>query len=285
RRFGIAASKTDRASIYRDGDIGAVVISTPHNLHAQQVIEALDGDRHVFVEKPLCLTGEELDRIAEARASYIARNGGSPVIMAGFNRRFAPLAVQMRKAMAARQGPAFAIYTCNAGAIPADHWVQDPAVGGGRIAGEACHFIDFLRFLIESPIERVAAVKQARDGRDLEDNVAISLSFQDGSVGQVNYFACGNRSFPKEQCQASFDGKTLVLDNFRTLTGYGARAGGRSLRQDKGHNAQFQAFVSALKGGAPEPASFSDIENVMRATFAAVRAMRENLSVAVPVAP
>lgn len=280
RRFAIPHSATDENAVFDDPQIGAVIVATPHNSHARLVVRALESGRHVFVEKPLCLSPAELDSIVAVREAAAVR-GSVPVVLAGFNRRFAPLAVQMRKAASARRAPAFAVYSCNAGMIPAEHWTQDPGVGGGRIVGEACHFIDFLRFAVGVPIVRVSAVKQKAQGGDLEDNAAISLVFADGSVGQVNYFACGNKGYPKERCEMSFDGKTLVLDNYRKLTGYGIGGSKSSLRQDKGHDAQFAAFTRAAAGDGAPPVAFDEIENVMRATFAAVRAMRDNVSVEV----
>jgi predicted dehydrogenase len=226
----------------------------------------------------------ELDEIVDTRTAGASERGSVPGIMVGFNRRFAPLAVQMRKMTASRSGPAFGVYTVNAGALPADHWAQDPDIGGGRIVGEGCHFIDFLQFQIGSPIVEVRAAKQKSTGRDLEDNVAILLIFEDGSLGQINYFSCGSKTYPKERCEMSFDGQTVVLDNFRLLRGYGITGSKRSIKQDKGHDAQFDTFVrfvNAEKKGATLPVNFETIENVMRATFGAVRAMRDGAVVAV----
>jgi predicted dehydrogenase/threonine dehydrogenase-like Zn-dependent dehydrogenase len=279
RNFAIRQSSTDPNAVLQDPDIGAVVIATPHNSHAALVMAAMKAGRDVFVEKPLCLNEEELDEIGALRAEIVSERGAAPGIMVGFNRRFAPLAVQMRKLAQTRRGPAFGVFTCNAGAIPAEHWAQDPKVGGGRIVGEACHFIDFLGFMTGSRIVDVRAVKQQPGGRDLEDNVAISLGFADGSVGQVNYFACGSKSYPKERCEFSFDGKTLVLDNFRNLVAHGLAGSKKSWKQDKGHDAQFAAFVRAFDAGgtaANSPIPFEAIDNAMRATYGAVRSMREH---------
>jgi predicted dehydrogenase len=232
------------------------------------------------VEKPPCLTEEELSEICAARLEYARVHGAALGVMVGFNRRFAPLAVQLRAKLAARTFPAFASYSVNAGALPAEHWSQDPRIGGGRIIGESCHFLDFLRFLIGSPIVTVQAMKQRPVGRDLEDNATISLGFKDGSLGNVNYFSSGNKAFPKERCEVSFDGKTVVLNNFLSLTAYGLAGTRRAIRQDKGHDAEFATFVRFVNGSIPSlPVEFDVIENVMRATFAAVRSMRTNTSV------
>jgi predicted dehydrogenase/threonine dehydrogenase-like Zn-dependent dehydrogenase len=277
RRFGIPNSTTDIESIVSDESIAAIVVSTRHDQHAALVQRALRAGKHVFVEKPLCLTDEELDAIASTRLEALARTGSVPAVVVGFNRRHAPLARRMRDAMLRRAGPAFVIYTCNAGALPPSNWVHDPAVGGGRLIGEACHFIDFIQFLVGSPIGVTHATRTRLPGADLEDCVAITFGFEDGSVGQVNYHSIGNRASPKERCEAAFDGKTIVLDNFRRLTGYGAKVGGRSWRQDKGHDAQFSAFwrlVSGAEVPAGFPVPFETVTDVMRATFRAARAMR-----------
>jgi predicted dehydrogenase len=278
RRFRIPVATTDVDSVLRDNRIAAVVISTPHDQHASLVNQALLAGKHVFVEKPLCLTEGELALIASTRREVALRDGATPAVVVGFNRRHAPLALRMRQSMSTRTAPAFVTYTCNAGALPPDHWVYDPRVGGGRIIGEACHFIDFIQFLVGGRIVSVNAAKSRPGTGDLEDNVAITLGFADGSLGQVNYFACGNRAFPKERCEAAFDGKCLTLDNFRRLTGYGIGVSARNFRQDKGHDAQFAAFARLVAGVEPSkgfPVAFETVEDVMLATFLAVRSMRE----------
>jgi predicted dehydrogenase/threonine dehydrogenase-like Zn-dependent dehydrogenase len=277
RRFGIRHATTETDSILADESIGAVIISTRHDQHARLVLDALQAGKHVFVEKPLCLSETELDAIISARLESMSRAGAAPALVVGFNRRHAPLARRMRDAMLRRTGPAFVVFNCNAGALPAGHWVHDPAVGGGRLVGEACHFIDFAQFLIGSRIGSVQAAKTRLHGPDPEDSFAIALDFEDGSIGQINYHSIGHRAFPKERCEAAFDGKTVVLDNFRRLSGFGATVAGWSLRQDKGHDAQFRAFWGLVSGaGAPAgfPVPFDTVVDVMRATFRASRALR-----------
>lgn len=284
RKFGIASSTTDVEVVWNDPEIRAVVITTPHSSHAGLVVRALQAGKDVFVEKPLCLRAEELGDIIDAYARAAAVRGTEPLLMVGYNRRFSPLTASMREALRARQQPAACIFTCNAGPIPADHWTQDPEVGGGRIIGEACHFIDMLHYLVGSPITAVNAVKQQRPMNDLEDNVLVSLEFADGSVGQVNYLACGSKAFPKERCEVFYDGKVLALDNFRRLQTYGAgRAKRTSLwRQDKGHEVEFARFVQALEKGEPSPTPFQSLINVSKATFAAVDSMRGAGRITVP---
>ncbi len=272
RRFGIPEASTDVEAILRNPAVAALVIATRHDQHAPLVLRALAAGKQVFVEKPLCLTEAELDAIGAAH-----RQAGSLALVVGFNRRHATLAVRMREAMAQRAGPAFVVYHCNAGSLPASHWAHDPLVGGGRIIGEACHFVDFVQYLVGSRIVSVQATGMRPAGAGLEDSAAITLSFEDGSVGQVNYYAGGNRAVPKERCEAAFDGKSLLLDNFRRLTGYGVAAAGRSLRQDKGHDAQFAAFSALVAGKAVPagfPVSYEAVEDVMRASLRAAGLLR-----------
>jgi len=277
RRFGIPQASSDLDAILLNPTVSAVVIATRHDQHAPLVLRALAAGKQVFVEKPLCLSEAELDAIVAARREVAHREGATPALVVGFNRRHAPMARRMREAMAQRAAPAFVVYHCNAGSLPANHWAYDPLVGGGRIVGEACHFIDFVQYLIGSRIASVHATRTNPAGAGLEDSAAITLGFEDGSIGQVNYYASGNRAFPKERCEAAFDGKSIVLDNFRRLRGYGVAANGRALRQDKGHDAQFAAFSALVAGaGVPGgfPVPFEVVEDVMRATLRAAGSLR-----------
>jgi predicted dehydrogenase/threonine dehydrogenase-like Zn-dependent dehydrogenase len=270
RRFGIEQSVSDHQLVLSDADVSTVVIATPHNTHAKMVLEAIEAGKNVFVEKPLCLTSDELDAVVKARAAAPQ----PPLVMVGFNRRFAPLAVKMKAAMRGRVDPAFVTFTCNAGHISADSPHHDPQLGGGRIIGEACHFIDFISWLLDQPVVSVTAMKQQQRSPDLEDNIAILLELADGSVGQVNYLSCGAKQYPKERATAMWDGKVAELDNFLRLRTYGGGAGARSLTQDKGHNAELSTLVAYLAGEGPEPMTFASVVNVTQATFAAVESAR-----------
>lgn len=270
-RFNVPESMSDVDELMARPDIDAIVISTPHNTHAGLTLKALDAGKHVFVEKPLCLTIEELETIT-ARMDTLGPS--APVLMVGFNRRFAPQVVQMKAALKGRTGPLFGVINCNAGAIPADHWTQDPERGGGRIIGEACHFIDLARFFAASPITRVSAMKVRPGGRDLEDTAAISLGFADGSLLQVNYFSTGSKAMPKETVMLSWDGRSVEMTNFLKLKGHGVSASGSSWTQDKGHVNGCAAFKAAITGGGDSPIPYTEVENVMRAALQAVEAMR-----------
>jgi predicted dehydrogenase/threonine dehydrogenase-like Zn-dependent dehydrogenase len=276
RRFGIEASTSDAGELLAAKEVGTVLISTPHHTHARFVMDAVKAGKHVFVEKPLCLNREELGEIIDLRAEELEVNGQAPAVIVGFNRRFAPLAVKMKTLLDTRSGPAFLNFFCNAGALPADSPHHDPAVGGGRIIGEACHFIDFLAFLTGELITNVRATKMGvrQGGADFEDTASITLEFADGSLGQVNYVSIGHKTYPKEHCTATWDGKTLELNNFLRLKGYGVRNNKRSFRQDKGHDAEMKALVRFATGKDDLPISFEETVNAMSATFAAVISMR-----------
>ena len=272
RRFGFAQSTTDTSSIFSDADTRAVVITTRHDSHARMVLRALEARQHVFVEKPLCLTLDELQQIelAHARASASA---SPPLLMVGFNRRFAPHVVKMRALLLGAPGPKSMLMTVNAGSLPADHWTQDPEVGGGRVVGEGCHFIDLLRFLAGAPIVRHhASAMQAERG----DTVTLQLVFADGSIGSIHYLANGHKSFPKERLEVFASGRVLQLDNFRRLTGYGWPGFGtmKLWSQDKGQKACAAAFVRAVEQGLPSPIPFHEVVEVSRVTIEAAASLR-----------
>jgi len=250
RKFGLRASTSDYRTILDDGRVNTVFITTRHDLHARLVVESLQAGKHVFVEKPLAI---DLAGLACVRRELEARPGQQ--LLVGFNRRFAPSAVRIRQLLADRTGPACMVMTVNAGAVPADHWIRDPQVGGGRIVGEGCHWIDLLSFLVDARITSVYA-SSAREpgslGRDA-DHVTLSLTFSDGSLGALHYLANGYRTYPKELLTVFCGGRVLELNNFRRLTGYGWR-GFRRLslwRQDKGHQAEIAQFVARVASGGP----------------------------------
>lgn len=276
RKYAIERSTTDYREILDDPEVNAVFITTRHGAHAAMVLAAIQAGKHVFVEKPLCLSGDELNTIIQAYEGAAAKSQ-PPMVMVGFNRRFSPLSSLLQKKSTARANPISFSYLCNAGFIPPDHWVHDPRAGGGRIIGEACHFIDYFRFVAGAPIISVSGFKQIREpGADTEDSVALTLLAADGSVGNINYFANGSKNYPKERVEVFFDGKVLLLDNYKKLSGYGL--GGfksKGLRsQDKGHKQGFAAFLAAVKEGKPAPIPWDHIVNVTQATLAAVDAIR-----------
>jgi predicted dehydrogenase/threonine dehydrogenase-like Zn-dependent dehydrogenase len=262
RKFGFEETTTDSDRLLTDSETSAIVVTTRHNSHARFVKQALQAGKHVFVEKPLCLTLDELVAIVDQVFSMVS----PPIMMVGFNRRFAPQVQRMKQLLDGVSGPKAYIMTVNAGAIPSDHWSQDREVGGGRIVGEACHFIDLLRFLAGVPI--TAHQRLAMDSVT-QDTVTLQLSFADGSIGTVHYFASGSKAFPKERLEVFAAGRVLQLDNFRKLTGFGwPRFSKMNLwRQDKGHKACAQAFVDAIQQGLPSPIPAAEIFEVSRVSI------------------
>ncbi|MBD2127290.1 bi-domain-containing oxidoreductase [Microcoleus sp. ZQ-A2] len=288
RKFGIQQATTDTASLFTDSEINTLVIATRHDTHAKFVCQALNAGKHVFVEKPLAITCEQLNEIKSTYTS-ISNSGTAPVLMVGFNRRFAPQIQQIKTLLTPFKEPKAMIMTVNAGVIPAEHWTQDIAIGGGRIIGEACHFIDLLRFLADSPIVSVQTTSLRtyppqsplpKGGQEAiairEDKVSFTLTFADGSFGSVHYLANGHKSFPKERLEVFCAGRILQLDNFRKLRGYGF-SGFKTMnlwRQDKGNTACAAAFVKAIQSGEASPIPFEELVEVTRVSFEIAEAAR-----------
>jgi predicted dehydrogenase/threonine dehydrogenase-like Zn-dependent dehydrogenase len=258
RKFGFCQASTDFPALLADPSANIVVIATRHDSHAALVQQALAAGKHVFVEKPLCLTAAELTAIEAAHT-------GQALLMVGFNRRFAPLLLDLQQHLSRLQGPKAFVYTCNAGAIPADHWTQDPAAGGGRLLGEACHFVDLLRHLAASPIEDLQLLAAA-DRKPCPDTFSLQLRFADGSIGTVHYFANGSKAFPKERLEVFAAGKVLRLDNYRKLQAWGFPGfrTRRRLSQDKGQVACCVAFLKAIETGGSPPIPAEEIFEVQR---------------------
>ncbi|MFZ1986179.1 MAG: Gfo/Idh/MocA family oxidoreductase, partial [Desulfatitalea sp.] len=271
KKFGFEETTTDSSSIIASPEINTVVITTRHDSHARFVCEALKAGKHVFAEKPLCLTRAELAEIESAYAALVTPHASPPLLMVGFNRRFAPHVVKMKELLVGIQEPKSFVMTVNAGAIPPDHWTQDRSVGGGRIIGEGCHFIDLLRFLAGASIAGVQAhLLGAAPGLAIrDDKVTLTLCFADGSFGTVHYLANGHKSFPKERLEVFCAGRILQLDNFRKLTGFGWKGFKKMKlwRQDKGQRACAAAFVEAIATGAPSPIPFEEVIEVTRTCF------------------
>jgi len=253
-KAGFAEASTDIDTMLADPAINTVAVVTRHDSHARFVSQALTAGRNVFVEKPLAIDTAGLEAVETAyREAHESKSG--PQLMVGFNRRFSPQVQKMKALLEPVKEPKSFIMTMNAGAIPADHWTQDNAVGGGRIIGEACHFIDLMRFLAGSPIVSVQA-RRMGDAAGIaitEDKASITLGFEDGSFGTILYFANGAASFPKERVEVFAAGRVLQLDNFRKLKGFGC-PGFKNMnlwKQDKGQNACAAAFLSAIQNGRP----------------------------------
>ncbi|WP_394242065.1 bi-domain-containing oxidoreductase [Halopseudomonas laoshanensis] len=275
-KTGFAEATTDTKGMIDNMAINTIAIVTRHNTHSSFVSAALRAGKNVFVEKPLAIT---LDELADVESSYqAAQADGGVHLMVGFNRRFSPHVQKMKTLLASVKEPKSFIMTMNAGVIPEDHWTQDNIVGGGRIIGEACHFIDLMRFLAGSEIVSVQA-RRMGDTETVaitEDKATITLGFADGSFGTILYLANGAASFPKERVEVFSAGRVLQLDNFRKLKGYGW-AGFKKMnlwKQDKGQNACAAAFLGAIENGRPSPISVDEIFEVTRVTIEAAELLR-----------
>ena len=259
KSFGFKRNTTDVSEIFSDKEINTIVVSTQHDSHAELVTSSIDSNKNVFVEKPLCLNQQQLKDIKEAY-----NKNPQKILMVGFNRRFSPLVIKLKKSIKPNE-PISIIYTCNAGFIPSHSWVHDPKKGGGRIIGEACHFIDICRFLTNSPIESFstnALIKRSEGG--LRDTVIINLSFKDGSIATINYFANGSNKFPKERIEVFQSGGVATIDNFKKLKSYNFSnlQDKKLFVQNKGINDCIQAFIEAVKENKESPISADEIFEV-----------------------
>ena len=276
-KFGFNFCTTAEDELFHNPEINTVVITTRHHLHARQVLAALAAGKRVFCEKPLCLNADELQTITQAYEGH-----SNPFVMVGYNRRFAPMARQLKTFLATVQEPLVMQCRVNAGYIPLEHWVHDPQQGGGRIIGEVCHFVDFLSFLTGSLPMQVYASALPNSGRYCGDNIAVTLTFANGSIGTITYVASGDKSFPKERIEIFGGESVAVLDDFRNLELI--RNGDRQvhkarLRQDKGHRSEWEAIVAAVQSGGPEPIPFSESVATAQATFAIIESLRTGKAV------
>ena len=272
-RFGFTVATTDAGEVLECADTAAVFIATRHGSHAGLVAAALRAGKHVFVEKPLCLTEAGLDEV-ESAVHDAPEAGFEPCLMVGFNRRFSPHAQALQAAFRGRATPMVVNYRVNAGVVPAGSWLHDPDEGGGRIIGEACHFVDFCTALTGSDPVSVMAASIASDARDVvaQDSSVLTIRYADGSLATIQYLALGHRALTKERCEVFADGKSAVMDDFRTTRFYG---GGRSLRgkQAKGFAEEIDTFLTVCRDGGPWPISWESIAATHRVCFGAVRSL------------
>ena len=279
KKFGFAYAASSDDEILNDPDINTVAILTRHDTHAELAARALQAAKHVFVEKPLAIDEPGLQKVIAAlgmsgkpQGSTLTLHG---LLTVGFNRRFAPLAASLSKFLEKRTEPLHAHYRINAGYLPLNHWTQDP-VQGGRVIGEACHFVDFLAFLAKTAPVSVSAQALPDAGKYSGDNLSMTFTFRDGSIGVVDYLANGDKSFPKERLEVFCGGDVAVLDDFRILET--VRLGKRKVErkaQDKGWAGEWAAFVAAIHTGGKPPIPYEDLVGVTRATFAVLESLRE----------
>lgn len=272
KRFDISNAVTDHQIILNDKQVDTVMVVTRHNAHAGLIIESLKSGKNVFVEKPLCLNEEELNEIL-ATIQNLDKNQPVPMIVVGFNRRFAPLAQKMKQLLG--EGPKNIVATMNAGFIPPDVWVHDLEVGGGRIIGEAVHYIDLCTYLSGSKVKSVCMNSLGINPRENTDNASILLKYENGTNAVINYFANGSKAYSKERIEAYNQERTLIIDNWRVLKGYGIPGFSRQkTRLDKGHKNQFGMMVASIKRGE-SVIPFDEILNTTRASFAAILSLKE----------
>jgi predicted dehydrogenase/threonine dehydrogenase-like Zn-dependent dehydrogenase len=275
QKYGFEKATTDADIVWDDPELNTVFIATGHASHASLACRGLEGGKHVFVEKPLAMNLDEVGRIIETAKAHPESR-----VMVGFNRRFSPHVQKIRQLLSGRGEPLAMHFACNAGIIPPDVWVHDPEVGGGRIIGEACHFLDLLSYLADSPIVSIASSQMGRGVAIREDKMSIVLSFEDGSVGTVNYFGNGHKGYPKERLEVYSEGRVLCLDNFRRLEARGF-SGFRKLttKINKGHQAEFNEFVNRVAEGGEALIPLDRLVNVTLASFAAMTSAAEQRTI------
>ena len=270
KKFGFQYAASSEDEIINDPKINAIAILTRHDSHADLVVRALKAGKHVFVEKPLAINDAQLLTIRKQ-----LKADSQTLLTVGFNRRFAPLIQDLKSQIVNRSEPLYAHYRVNAGYIPLNHWTQDPAAGGGRIIGEACHFIDLITFLVGTPPVSVNSHALPDNGKYREDNVSMTFTFPDGSIGVVDYLANGDKSMPKERLEVFCGGQIAILDDYVSLvTVKDGRKKEKRIPQDKGWKNEMKIFASAIREGAQPPIPYEQLIGVTRATFAAMESLR-----------
>lgn len=270
KKYEITNSTTDYKEILNDSEVDLVFITTKHNMHASMVLEAINQSKSVFVEKPLALTMKELDEIIDAY------NINDVSVSVGFNRRFSPIAKQMKKVLGNDNSPINIIATMNAGFIPSDTWLHDMEVGGGRIIGEACHFIDLCTYLACSKITAVCMNSMGVNPTENTDNASILLKYANGTNAVINYFSNGSKAYSKERVEVFSQERTLIMDNWRKLNAYGFKGFSKSSsKQDKGHFNQFSELITQQQSGSKSIIPFDEIVNTTKASFAAIESLKQ----------
>lgn len=268
KKYFIAKSTTDYKEVIRDQDVDLVIITTRHDLHAKLVVEALKNKKHVFVEKPLALSDEDLDEIVNAY-------DGTTTLTVGFNRRFSPHIQKIKQLI--QGGEMNVIATMNAGFIPAHSWVHDLQSGGGRIVGEACHYIDLISFITGGNVKEVCMNAMGVHPKESTDNASILLKYENGSTGVINYFSNGSKTYSKERLEVYSGEKTVILDNFKTTIGYGFKNfSNLKTKMDKGHTAQFKLLKERLENGGPSLIPFNELINTAKTSFAVIQSLINN---------
>jgi polar amino acid transport system substrate-binding protein len=275
KKYGFSWAYDSAEKVIGDPNVNTLFIVTRHDTHARYVMEGIKAGKHVYVEKPLALNETELNEIKDLYKSTIdnRQQTTAQFLMVGFNRRFSPAIQKVKSLFEDAQQKAINI-RINAGNLPPDHWVNDPEVGGGRIIGEACHFIDLAMFLSGGRIKTVFA-REMRDPHELSNTVVINLEFENGSVASISYLSNGSKRLPKEYVEVFCGGSTAVIDDFKTLTVYSNSVRKHKFKgQDKGHSEQLRRFLEGVRNGTECPISFEDSYTSMLATFKVLESIR-----------
>ena len=272
-KFRFESHTTDPSEVLANPAVNTVFIATRHDSHAALTIAALEAGKHVFVEKPLALHEDELAQVIET-----ARRRSDCRLMVGYNRRFSPVALKARDVFQQVAGPLIINYRINAGFLPKEHWTQT-GQGGGRILGEVCHFVDLIQFLTGSEPETVYALSVASDNARMpdQDDVAISIRFRNGSVGQIGYYACGDKSLNKERIEIFGGGQSCIIDDFRSGEHYVAGSRQTLKLPGKGHREEVKAFLRAIRDGGASPIPLESLALTSAATFAVLDSLRTGL--------
>ena len=272
-KFGFNTSSSSAQDILTNDGINTVFIATPHNTHASYTIDALQSGKHVFVEKPLAMNNDELDQV------IAARNQSQANLMVGYNRRFAPVAVEIKNAIAGSNEPVIVNCRVNAGFIPKDHWTQNPKLGGGRVIGEMCHFIDLMQFFTDGVPTRVYAASVNTDNAQStpHDNMVVTVSFDNGSIGIMTYLANGDKSVPKELIEVSAAGVMGRILDFRSGTLHKNNKVTKLKSNGKGHKQEVLAFLQSINEGTASPIPFDSLIATSRVTFAMLDSLATGL--------
>ncbi len=284
-RFGFERCASAAKEILEDPGVAVVLVATRHDSHAELVVQGLRAGKSVFVEKPLALNEEQLQEVIDAFSAASGRKCDT-VLMVGFNRRFASFSQEIKEFVSGRGEPLVLHYRVNAGFVPGDHWTQDPRQGGGRILGEVCHFVDWMQFLIGTPPVQVVARSLPNGGVYRDDNAVIVISYADGSLGNIVYCANGDKRMGKERVEVLGGGRMAVLEDFRqlTLSGGGSRRVQRHwFGPEKGHRAEVEAFLRAVRNGGPMPIPLVELVSTTRVTFAISESLSRGAPVGIPL--
>ena len=271
KKFGFKKATTDNDEIFNDRECSTIVISTRHDTHADLIVKGLSAGKNIFVEKPLCINYSDLEKIKNAyhKSNFKSKDKTfSPILMIGYNRRFSPLVEKVKNELTLIGQPKSFIYTCNAGEIGKNHWLNDPLIGGGRLIGEACHFIDLLTFLSGSKISDINC-NYLPDKNPCPESFCLNIKFENGSIGTINYFSNGCKGYPKENLDIFCSGKIFKIENYRKLSIYSGNKKQtiKLWKQDKGQNKCVSEFLKAIKEGKESPINTEEIFEIQKFIF------------------